>query len=206
MNYLTHGDKCFLQQLNLANKKQAAMVLDDMFGTQFKPAVGARAIIYGSESCDMYDHAPGCTYYTRDVERPVVVLEPFISLRELRELAVRHFQFQAELVAEWDDKGATYDGMFRPWGVRILNPDDEVIDLYMNGSWATDDRDGLVPRSQWDIVESEIKRLRSEASVEAGWDNFETARHMRQQARRLEDRLSLSRHLLSLSGYAESMR
>lgn len=187
MNYLTHSDKCFLQQLNLANKKQAAMVLDEMFGTQFSATVGVRAIIYGSESCDMHDHAPGFAYFTRDAERLVVFLK-YIEMPELREIAMAEFHGYREKCPS----DGQYDGMFFPHGIRILNAHNEVVDLYKNGRWAVDG-DDLIPHSKWDIVESEIKRLRSEASVEAGWDNFETARGMRQHARRLEERLSLSR-------------
>lgn len=153
MNVLAHNDKSFLKELNFDNKQRAAMVLDEMFGTQFSATVGVRVIIYGSVSCDVYDHAPGVAYLTRDAEYPVVVLVPFISLRELRELAVQHYQYQMDLVAEWDDKGTAYDEMFRPWAIRILNLDDEVIDLYVNGSWLSEG-DDLIPRSQWDEVES----------------------------------------------------
>ena len=193
MNYLTHSDKRFLQQLNLANKMQAVMVLDEMFGTQFSATVGVRAIIYGSESRDMYDHEPGFAFFSRDAERPVAFLK-YMEMTELRDIAAAEFQRYRE---KCPSDGQEYDGMFFPYGIRILNAHDEVIDLYKNGRWASLDGDDLIPHSQWDIVESEIKRLRSEASVEAGWDNFETARSMRQQARRLEERLSLSRHRFS---------
>lgn len=188
MNYLTYSDKSFLQQLNLANRQRAATVLDGIFGTQFAPTVGARVIIYGSELCDMYDHAPGVAFYTRDAERPVVFLG-YIEMSELRETAVRHFQGYADRAAEEGD----YDGKFRPWGIRILNPNDEVIDLYVNDSWVNEG-DDLIPCSQWEEIESQIARLRSNAYTEAGWDNFETARGLRQHAQRLEDRLSTSRY------------
>lgn len=193
MSYLTQSDFQFLKSLRKDVRQSLAVTFDQMFGRKSPTIVGASVIIIGEESCDMYDHAPGFSYYNRNGRRHVDT-PVFADLQQLRVTAIKALEeFESYVSVE------EYDGMFRPLEVRIHDGDGQTIDLYKaygrsSGVWLSDSSDHF-PESEWEDVEAKIKALLSEASLEAAWDNFDSARSLRNEAAWLRERLSLSRQL-----------
>ncbi len=193
MNYLTQSDYQFLKSLRNEVRRSLAATFDQMFGRKSPTIVGASIIIVGEESCDMYDHAPGFAYFNRNGHR-CIDTPVFADIEELRVTAIKGLE-ELESYVSFEE----YDGMFRPLEVRIHDGDGQTIDLCEalgrnSRVWLSDSNDQF-PEKEWENVEAKIKALLSEASFEAAWDNFDSARRLRNEAAWLQERLSLSRQL-----------
>lgn len=196
MAILNKSDRQFLASLRTDVRESLAKIFDETFGLTSPSVAFATIEIIGEVAYDMYDHAPGMAYYSRDEERSVVA-PAFKDLETLKRIALAEFeQYEAESLGE------TYDGMFTPLEIRIKSGS-ETLDLYASRPrcgvrtirvWLSDS-DDLMSSSDWHDVGTKIESLRSEASLDAAWDNFDSARKLRNEADWLEEKLKLSQHL-----------
>lgn len=196
MTILNKSDRQFLASLRNDVRESLAKIIDETFGRTSPTVACATIQIVGEGSYDMYDHAPGVAYYSRDEQRSVVA-PAYTDLETLKRIALAEFQqYEAKSLGE------TYDGMFTPIEIRIKDGG-ETLDLYASRHrpgvraicvWLSDS-DDLIPPSDWQDVGTKLESLRSEASLDAAWDNFDSARKLRNEADWLKEKLKLSQRL-----------
>jgi len=190
MSNLTFEDRQFLNGLRLEIRQAMAKALDDVFHRLNETIAYGSIAIFGEEFCDVYDHAPGTAVFPRNGHRDVDV-PPYTTRRELREVAMDAFR---SFESDWT--GELYPGLLVPREIRIYDDEGKVADLYDNQSrtWFSESDDLISPDS-WDETSANVKSLRDQASYEAAWDNFDTARTLRNEASRIEMRLKLSQQV-----------
>jgi len=186
-DYLTADDRHFLRMLRQQAQDSLATFFDEMFGTCTRETVGLSIVIEGHEYADMYDHAPGFAYYTRDA-RTGAPAPAYSNLDAVKEQAEGWFDELSRDAFVAQDKAQSLDGLFHPSWAKLVNQEGRAIALYNGRCWF----DQRLEPGDWDATRSEIANLLREASFEAGWDNFSTARRLREKAHLLAVQLEVS--------------
>lgn len=142
-----------------------------LFATSFE--------IRGQVCRDMYDHVPGFAYfYTNGVRR--FTLPPYTSLSNAKQHAIKQLR---AMIEEFGDEDEEYDGQFTPTYIVLFDQFKRVIqestdiDSTDAISWKTD----YPSQEEWGTLEQRASELASEAALEAGWDNHDTATRLRAQ-------------------------
>lgn len=146
----------------------------------------ASIVVEGQVCRDMYDEHPGLAYFYMDGRRQVPISHP-LSMADGKALAESAWQrYHGE--SRSADEYVEYDGQFTPSRVLLLNSDEAVLQCYEGNGWLTE----FDSPEQWAAMLTQAGELTSEASIEAGWDNFSTAKGLRAQATHLRRRVSIS--------------
>ena len=148
----------------------------------------ASIVVEGSLCMDMYDEHPGLAYFYRTIRRrlPIPHALPLATAKLIaqRDWARRHPESEADA-----DPWAEYDGQFTASRILLLAHDGTVLQCFEAERWVTD----FVAPAEWDALLKRAADLESEASVEAGWDNFSTAEGLRSSATAIRRRVSIAR-------------
>lgn len=191
MNHATHclttDDRQFLRTLKHQAQDSLATFFDELFGARTRETVGLSIVIEGREYADMYDHAPGVAYFTRDA-RIQTRAETYSSLDAVKAQAEDWFDELANHAFVMLSKDQEYDGMFSPSRAKLVNREGRAIALFNGRDWFGQH----IEPGDWAKTRTEIKQLQSEASFEAGWDNFGTAQSLREKAHLLAMQLEVS--------------
>jgi hypothetical protein len=145
-----------------------------------------RIVIEGRVCRDMYDEHPGFAYFYVDSCRHVAMPE-MLSLTQAQakaEEAWKQFAADENEVEDFEE----YDGQFTPSRVVLQASDGSVLQCFENGRWAAE----FDAPDTWDTLLATAKAKQSEASFEAGWDNFGTAETLRNAATALRRRVSMA--------------
>ncbi len=143
-------------------------------------------VVEGQVCRDMYDEHPGLAYFYMDGRRQVPISHPLSMTdgKALAESAWQRYHAESRSADEYEE----YDGQFTPSRVLLLNCDEAVLQCYEGNGWLTE----FDSPEQWAAMLTQAGELASEASIEAGWDNFSTAKGLRAQATHLRRRVSIS--------------
>jgi hypothetical protein len=138
-----------------------------------------RILVEGSVCRDMYDEHPGLAYFYQTGHR-CVPLQYALPMATAKVVAEHEWARLHPASAEDDDPDdwEEYDGQFTPERVLLLARDGTTVQCFENGQWVRD----FVPAAQWEAELARAAELSSEASFEAGWDNFGTAERLRERA------------------------
>lgn len=181
---LTYDDLMFMRELRHELELSARRHYQELTQREVVDTAGWHVSVEGHESRDMYDHAPGVAYFTVDASQGVYI-SGFKTATEIKDAALAAFEecrLQLALCPE------EHDGMFMPMRV-VIRDHHGVVAKYQNGAW----QEPSLPSEVWLEVEAQIEALNKEAAEEARWDNFDTARRLRDKADLLREDLALSR-------------
>ena len=180
---LTIDDHRFLDQLRNDIERGMAAIFEDFFQRDVVATAGATVRISGYELRDMYDHAPGMAYFT--IQSSVLVpLEPFLELAQIKQVAEEAFaDYVRQAASECE-----HEGKFFPSRMAVFAADGRALAFYDCSTWITAD---AIPPAKWDETKATIQQMREQASEEARWDNFETAKRLRDEATKLDLTLQL---------------
>ncbi|MEX3983779.1 hypothetical protein AB4Y45_32875 [Paraburkholderia sp. EG287A] len=162
----------------------------------------ARIVVEGSLCRDMYDEHPGFAYFYLDAQRDVPIPHA-LPLTTSKLIAEREWVRHHPPVADGDDDAwEEYDGMFTATRILLLARDASPVQCYERGEWK---RDFPAP-AEWESMLNRATDLSSEASVEAGWDNFSTAENLRRTATALRRSVAMARAQANAQAAEESIR
>jgi hypothetical protein len=184
---MTWDDKKFLRDEKLRVRAALAATFDEAFDKATRHLVGARIIVDGNTYADMYDHAPGYAFFTRESNRTADVA-PFTSMHEVKALAEKFYEELQERMAEAHEADAIYEGLFCPTTMRVVNREGKTLELFERGRWF----DQYIDPKDWDEVRQQNQARRSEASYERAWDNHHSGSVLDNQARLMDWKLDIS--------------
>lgn len=185
MSHLTFDDYHYLESLRVYFKRQASRIYDEMFGSNTQAFAGAKIALEGTIYRDMYDEAPGHTFFTKPHQVELAEFD-LMTRDQIRDAALSAL---AERTYRPSNEGDLFDGLFCPDRVVIYDSKDRIIDLYEKGRWF----DQWIPEAEWSLCFQRIQRLMKLAAEEVGQDNFDASRRHREAASRLGRHLDLSR-------------
>ncbi|MBK3780171.1 hypothetical protein G3A43_07860 [Paraburkholderia aspalathi] len=159
----------------------------------------ASIVIEGSLCRDMYDEHPGLAYFYTNARRGVTIPH-HVPLATAKAIAEAEWKLCHPETANHDD-WEEYDGLFTPVRVLLLARDRTTIQCFENDHWVS----SFVPPEQWPALLSQAAELESEASIEAGWDNFSTAERHRESASAIRRTVAIARANVS-SQHADRIR
>jgi hypothetical protein len=134
----------------------------------------------------MYDEHPGFAYFYVDSCRHVEMPE-MLTLTQAQakaEAAWRQFAADDTAVDDFEE----FDGQFTPSRVVLQASDGTVLQCFEDGSWVAE----FDAPDTWDTLLAIAAANESDASFEAGWDNFGTAETLRHAATGLRRRVSMA--------------
>lgn len=152
------------------------------------PRYVATVVLRGLLWHDVYEGHPGLAHFStggsKRFEAP-----PYCTLSAGMELALKHLA-DAQVDADEDIR----DGLFCPTSIVLLDQFDQAMQEHADlgqrhPSWLVD----VPPAHTWAELEEHAGELDAEAALEAGWDNFETARHLRELAAAARRRIQIAR-------------
>jgi hypothetical protein len=146
----------------------------------------SRIDIEGRMCRDMYDEHPGFAYFYVDAHRSVPVPKPLtLALAQANaELAWQRICGADSARADFEE----HDGQFSPSRIVLRGRDGTVMQSFENEHWVSE----FDHPEEWDALLVRARELESEASIEAGWDNFSTAENLRHSATTLRRRVTIS--------------
>jgi hypothetical protein len=193
---------CCGQQQALPERTPAEpteVVGDD--GPLFVCEIQVRGTVYR----DDYDEHPGLAYYSMPDSEDAVVLTLRYGLNELASrlksllnggsdlptamrvaepLLVRLQEFEAAR------RTRICDGLFISTEIVLIDQHGQLLQMMSSGKWATP-----VPAEQWQTLLARASQLESEADLEDRWDNFCTARGLRDKAWAIKEIVAVSQRL-----------
>ncbi|MBU9200085.1 hypothetical protein KTD31_01540 [Burkholderia multivorans] len=146
----------------------------------------ASIIVEGSLCRDMYDEHPGFAYFYVTAHHEISIPHP---LPLTTAMAVAEAAWKRDYVSS-DDDYEEHDGQFTPESILLLSARRETIQHYRNGHWVSE----FIPPEEWEAQLRRASELSSEASIEAGWDNFSTAERLRASARAILRKVDIARN------------
>jgi hypothetical protein len=149
-------------------------------------------VVEGRMCRDMYDEHPGLAYFYVDAIQRVQIPQP-LSMEEARALAEAKWRELHPPVSPGvqdvpDEEFDEADGQFTPTRIVLLDGNRTVMQRLDSDGWMTD----FASPDQWEALLAQARAMESEASVEAGWDNFSTAEGLRADATRMRRRVSIA--------------
>jgi hypothetical protein len=146
----------------------------------------SRIDIEGRMCRDMYDEHPGFAYFYVDAHRSVPVPKPLtLALAQATaELAWERICAADARTEDFEE----HDGQFNASRMVLRGRDGTVMQSFENGHWVSE----FNAPEDWDALLVRARELESEASIEAGWDNFSTAENLRHSATALRRRVTIS--------------
>jgi len=145
-----------------------------------------RIVIEGRTCRDMYDEHPGFAYFYVDSSRHVEMPEmlPLTQAQAKAEDAWKQFAADDNEANDFEE----YDGQFTPSRVVLQASNGAVLQCFENGRWVSE----FDAPDTWDALLATAAANESEASFEAGWDNFSTAETLRHAATGLRRRVTMA--------------
>ncbi len=150
-------------------------------------------VLHGQLCQDMYDSHPGYAYFYTDSWESFPV-PSCCSLTTAMKASLKLLRMKQKEIGTEDE----YDGLFRPSSIILLdqlgNAVQEFRETYIvngqyRGAWLKE----LPAESEWAALENKAGMLDNEAAVESGWDNFETARSLRNSAQKIRRVVQIAR-------------
>jgi hypothetical protein len=149
----------------------------------------ANIVVERSLCRDMYDEHPGLAYFYVRSQRWLAIPHP-VPFETAKAIAEAEWQRgRAAPGGEDDETYEEYDGQFSPERILLLSCDGQVIQCCEKGQWLQD----FVPATEWVGLLAKAAELESEASFEAGWDNFSTAENLRTSATSIRRKVAIAR-------------
>ncbi|MDN8078793.1 hypothetical protein QZN30_05465 [Burkholderia multivorans] len=161
----------------------------------------ASIIVEGSLCRDMYDEHPGFAYFYVTAHQGISIPHP---LPLSTAMAVAEAAWKRDHVSSEDDDYEEHDGQFTPESILLLSADRETVQHYRNGHWVSE----FIPPEEWDTQLCRASELSSEASIEAGWDNFSTAERLSASATAIRRQVDIARnhHAARLADPVDTIR
>lgn len=157
------------------------------------PLFVSKVVILGSVYSHIDDAAPDMGCFSSPSWK-IFQAAPYIGLDDAKLAAL---SMMREIVALNEKAGydglEVYEGLFVPSGIVLRDQFEEPVAEFVNEKWI--DETGLPSSSDREMLLKEVKRLRAEASFEGGWDNYETARQLREAADSLERKVLIAERL-----------
>jgi hypothetical protein len=147
----------------------------------------SRIDIEGRMCRDMYDEHPGFAYFYVDSHRSVPVRKPLTLALAQATAELAWQRLSADESADTEDF-EEHDGDFSPNRIVLRGRDGTVMQSFENGHWVSE----FDAPEEWAALLTQARELESEASIEAGWDNFSTAENLRHRATALRRRVTIS--------------
>lgn len=154
----------------------------------------SKIIIMGRTCREMYDDHPGLAYFYSDSNKQYSVPRPATMANcQARALELFHKLQDAANASE------EHEGLFVPDYIVLKDQLGNVIHEYgsfrgLSGNYKVGWIDNLPTEDTWPALLAEASRLDSEGSVESGWDNFETARQLHEQAAEIRRRIDMAKY------------
>lgn len=151
--------------------------------------------IHGCVWQDMYDDHPGFAYFDSPGMESTT-MPAYCSLNKAMAIAVQMLHEGQQAVKDKD----YYDGLFCPNSIVLRDQFGNVVQEYTNrfighgnGGWQTGWLTQFPSEQECGALEATAHALSVEASEEARWDNFNSARGLRKKASELRSRVSIAK-------------
>jgi hypothetical protein len=153
-------------------------------------------VLKGQMCQDMYDDHPGHTYFYSDSQE-YVDTPAYCTLSKAMQLSL---QMLADAQQESQTKDE-YDGLFTPYSIVLLDQFGNTVQEYSQnylgaGRYSEGWVENLTDQNEWSSLSEEAERLDAMSSFESGWDNFETARQLRNKAAEIRRRIEIAKSSL----------
>lgn len=154
------------------------------------PLYVASIVLHGSLQQDMYDEHPGLAYFTTDTFRKRIAPR-HCGMRRAQAQALALLRQAEEECGDEDD-----DGRFIPRSVSLVDRFGRTLQQYVLSDFGPGEASGWLESvpdaSEWPVLLAEAERLSESAASESRWDNFDSARSLRNQATQLRTLVSIA--------------
>lgn len=177
----------------LANRKQhlLRMVKLDQMLQDAQPKYVKNLIVDGELYQSIDDGQPNSECFASPGRR-IIPIPDYIDLQTTKALAIT----ELKRIIDERDCDEPYSGLFVPTNIALLDQFGQVVTTYRNSLW-TDEGD-LPDPSTWDELLAQAAHSRTEATSEAGMDNYSTACLLRQAACVIEEKVKTAKNIRKL--------